>query len=139
MAQSIRDVMTANPVCCQASATVAEAAQAMKESDIGDVLVMDGDTLVGVVTDRDIVVRALADGRDASSTKLGDICSRDVVTLTPDASVDEAMALMSDRAVRRIPICEGNRPVGMVSLGDLSFERDTDRALAEISAAPPND
>lgn len=139
MAQTIREVMTPKPVTCDASATVADAARKMKESDIGDVLVRDGDTLCGVVTDRDIVVRALAEGRDPSNTKLGDICSRELKSVGPDDSVDDALNLMREYAIRRVPVIDKGEPVGMVSLGDVSFDREADEALADISAAPPND
>lgn len=137
MGQTIQEVMTHDPVALSASTPVTEAAQAMRDSDIGDVIVLDdGNQVCGIVTDRDIAVQVVADNRDASSTKLGEICSRDVATLEPTASVSEAVRLMSERAVRRIPIVDGGRPVGIVSLGDLAVTRDPESALADISAAP---
>ena len=108
----------------------------MKESDIGDVLVSDDGKLCGVVTDRDIVVRGLAEGR--ASARLGDICSRELVTVPPDGEVDEAARLMSEHALRRLPVTDHGRPVGMVSIGDLAVEMDRDSVLADISAAPAN-
>jgi CBS domain-containing protein len=137
-AQRVQDVMTPNPVTVPTTATIVDAARKMREEGIGDVLVMDGDRLAGVVTDRDIVVRAIADGRSPESTKITDVCSGDVVCLTPEDSVDDAVRLMKERALRRIPILDGDRPVGVISIGDLAMERDPNSALADISAAPAN-
>lgn len=138
MAQTLKDLMTPNPLTCPATATIHDAAQQMRDRNIGDVIVTDGNQVCGIVTDRDIVVRALADGRDPTNTRLGDICSRDLVTLSPDADVQEAVTLMRERALRRLPVVENGKPVGIVSIGDLAMERDSDSALADISAAPPN-
>ncbi|MDQ4065568.1 MAG: CBS domain-containing protein [Actinomycetota bacterium] len=137
MAERIRDIMTHDPATLSASASVAEAAQLMRDSDIGDVIVLgDGNEIAGIVTDRDIAVQVVADNRDASSTKVGEIASRDLVTISPDESIGNAVRLMSERAVRRLPVVEGNRPVGIVSLGDLAVIKDPESALADISAAP---
>jgi CBS domain-containing protein len=137
MRQTIRDVMTPDPVTLPATTPLEEAARCMRDREIGDVLVSDDGSLCGVVTDRDIVVRGLADGR--ASARLGDICSRDLVSLSPDDGVDEAVRLMRQRrAIRRLPIVENGRAVGLVSIGDLAIERDADSALADISAAAPN-
>jgi CBS domain-containing protein len=129
--------MTPNPVTCPADATVADVARLMKERDIGDVLVADGDTITGIATDRDIVVRAVAEGRDGN-TPIAEIASQDVVTLAPDDDMTEAVETMRSRSIRRLPVCEGGKPVGIVSLGDLAMERDDKSALAHISAAPGN-
>lgn len=136
MGQSIREVMSSEPIALDASCAVQEAARTMRDKDIGDVLVVKDGTLCGVVTDRDIVVRALADGR--STACLGDIVSTDLVTISPDQTVEEAVQLMREHAVRRLPVVSHDRPVGIVSIGDLAVERDQDSALAEISAARPN-
>jgi len=137
MAKSIKDAMTTEPASLPASATVADAAQQMRELDIGDVLVEQEGRLAGIVTDRDIVVRAIAEGRDVTS-KLGDIVSSEVVCITPAESADDAIRLMRERALRRVPVVENGRPVGIVSLGDLAGERDPRSVLGEISSAPPN-
>jgi CBS domain-containing protein len=137
MAKSIKDAMTTKPASLPASATVADAAQHMRELDIGDVLVEHEGRLAGIVTDRDIVVRAIAEGRDVTS-KLGDIVSSEVVCITPAESSDDAIRLMRERALRRVPVIENGRPVGIVSLGDLAGERDPRSVLGEISSAPPN-
>jgi CBS domain-containing protein len=139
MAQTIRDVMTPNPIVFPATASLVEAAQAMRDSDLGDVLVEQEGKLCGIVTDRDIVVRAIAEGRKPTEVRLGDICTGDLTTLAPDASVEEAEHVMRGQALRRVPIVDGGRPIGVVSLGDLAIERDRDSALADISAAPPSD
>lgn len=139
MNQTIREVMTPSPLALQSNTTVVDAARTMRDSNIGDVLVLDDSAGVcGIVTDRDIVVRAIADGQDPSSVKLSDICTEGVVTVDADASVDEAARIMRDGALRRIPVLEDGSPVGIVSLGDLAVEQDPTSALGGISAAPPN-
>ena len=138
MKDSIRDVMTRNPKTLAQSATIMEAACAMRDNDIGDVVVLDQGRLCGIVTDRDIVVRALAGGCDPNRTSVGDICSRDLVTLAPDDSTGHAVRVMRERAIRRLPIEEGGRVVGIVTLGDVAVDADRRSALADISAAPPN-
>ncbi|HEX2023556.1 MAG TPA: CBS domain-containing protein [Acidimicrobiales bacterium] len=130
--------MTTDPVALDASETVGEAARRMKAEDIGDVIVVQDGRICGVVTDRDIVVRVLAEGRDPNQTQLGDVCSREVATVSPDDDLTAAGDLMRDRAVRRVPVVENGKPVGIVSIGDLAIERDPDSALSHISAAPPS-
>jgi CBS domain-containing protein len=130
--------MTPNPTICPSDATAREAAALMRDQDIGDVLVQDDGGPLGIVTDRDIVTRAVADGRDPAEVRLGEICTPDVRTVSVDTPVDEVIRLMSDSAVRRVPVCEGNQPVGIVALGDLARDRDPSSLLGDISAAPPN-
>jgi CBS domain-containing protein len=134
----IRDVMTPNPITLPATATAIDAAKAMREGDIGDVVVVEDGHLYGIVTDRDIVVRGLGVDRDPAQTKLGEICSRELTTVSPTDEVSGAIDLMKDKAIRRLPVVENDRPVGIVSIGDLAVERDRRSALGEISAAPPN-
>ncbi len=139
MAQSIQEVMSADPVSLPQSATVQEGAQAMRDQDIGDVIVLDDSRqLFGVVTDRDLVVRLIAEGKDPTGVTIGEVCSRDLETLSVDDSVGDAVRLMSEKAIRRLPVIENGRPVGIVSLGDLAATQDPESALADISAAPPN-
>lgn len=138
MAQAIRDVMTPDPVCLDPHDSAAEAAREMRRVDSGAILVAEGGHLRGLVTDRDIVVRAVADGRDPSQVELQEICSADIDALGPDDDVDRAVQLMRDRHVRRIPVVDGDRPVGIVSIGDLALARDEKSALADISGAPAN-
>ena len=137
MGTSISDVMTKDPATLDVMSTAADAALMMRERGIGDVLVTDGDQLRGIVTDRDIVVRAVAENRNPVAVTVGEICSDDVTTLSPNDSISDAVKLMSDRALRRLPIVDDGRPVGIVSLGDLAVEQDRESALGQISAAPP--
>jgi CBS domain-containing protein len=136
----IRDVMTSDPLTLEASSTVFDAARAMKAADIGPIPVLDqAGNVCGIITDRDVVVRVIAEGRDPTTTKLGDICSQELTVLSPDDSVDEAVRLMRERALRRFPVVEGGKAVGIVSIGDIAVEREPDSALADISGAPPNE
>jgi CBS domain-containing protein len=134
----LRDVMTPNPTICRADTTARDAAALMRDQDIGDVLVQDDGGQLGIVTDRDIVTRAVAAGRDLDDVRLGEICTTNVRTVSVDTPVDEVIRVMSDASVRRIPVCEGDRPVGIVALGDLARDRDPSSLLGDISAAPPN-
>lgn len=138
MAQAVREVMTKEPVLLQADETLAQAARRMRDQDIGNVLVMKDGKLKGIVTDRDITVRATADGKDPNKTKVGEVCSGELLTIPADRPVTEAVEIMRKKAVRRLPVVEGDRPVGVVSLGDLAVERDSKSALSDISAAKPN-
>src|SRR6266478_3021677 len=104
--QSVRDVMTRDPKALDATASVMDAAELMRESDIGDVVVLEDDHLCGIVTDRDIVVRVLAEGCDAASVTLGEICSRELTTISPTASVGDAVRLIREKAIRRLPVVE---------------------------------
>jgi CBS domain-containing protein len=139
MNDNIRDIMTPNPHTIQPSASVLDAAQIMRKSDVGDVIVVEGKRLFGILTDRDIVVRALAEGRDPESTRVSDICSRELTTVQATASVGTVVRTMREKAVRRLPVVEETgEVVGIVSLGDVAVGRDRHSALADISAAPPN-
>jgi CBS domain-containing protein len=136
MARTIREVMTPDPVTLEADATLAEAARAMQKHDIGDVLVTRDGRLQGILTDRDIVVRAVAQDLPTSG-RVGDIVSDNPMTVSPNDSVDTAIGLMRDNAIRRLPVVENERPVGIVSLGDLAEDRDPQSVLGQISSAPP--
>ncbi|MET9863517.1 CBS domain-containing protein [Streptomyces smyrnaeus] len=138
MAQRIRDIMTADPITVTPQTALTDVARLMRDEDFGEVVVSEENHLRGVVTDRDLVVRAMADARDAESTSAQDVCSSEVVTCAPDAGIDEAVHLMREHAVRRLPIVDGDELVGTVSIGDVALERDPDSALAEVSSARPN-
>ncbi|MDP9071782.1 MAG: CBS domain-containing protein [Actinomycetota bacterium] len=140
MAQTIRQLMTPDPVTLPPSATLVEAALAMRGAGTGDVVVtLDGQARA-IVTDRDIVIRAVAEGLDPGETTLAEVANEQLVCLTPEQSVDEAVQLMRRLAVRRLPVVdEDDQLVGILSLGDLAVELDPDSALADISAAPPNE
>jgi len=136
--RTVAEMMTPDPIALPQTASVFDAAQKMRDASIGDVVVLDGERVCGIVTDRDIVVRAIAAGRDPRSTKLADICSRGLTTLRPEDNVGTAVRLMREHTVRRLPVVENGRPVGILTLGDLAIEEDSESALADVSAAPPN-
>ncbi len=138
MVQKVSELMASAPVALSSGQSVADAARAMRAAGIGDVLVMDDGQLKGLVTDRDIVVRVVAAGRDPGSTPVGEACSPDLVTVTPDDDADTAVRRMRERSVRRVPVVKDGRPVGMLSIGDMAIERDERSALADISAERPN-
>lgn len=139
MAERVKDVMTPNPQTLSVSATVREAAEAMRANDIGTVIATnDQGRIAGILTDRDIAVRVVAEGRDPRATRIDDIASHDLVALSPDDPIDRAVEAMRERALRRLPVVQDGKVVGIVSLGDLALERDPDSALADISAASPN-
>jgi CBS domain-containing protein len=105
MHQSIRDAMTSNPTTVEPSTTVQEAARTMKSEDVGSLPIVEGDRLVGVVTDRDLAIRILAEGKGVDTT-VGEIASKDVVTVDPQQSIEEAGRLMAQHQIRRLPVTE---------------------------------
>ena len=117
-----------------AAAPVSAAAKAMKERGIGTVLVVSGGRLDGLVTDRDITIRVLAENRDPATTRLGDICTSELAVLRPDDDIKHADRLVRERAVRRLPVIADGVPVGVVSIGDLALDREERSAVSEISA-----
>ena len=136
---SIQDLMTPDLKALEATASVRAAAELMRERDIGDVVVLENNRLCGIVTDRDIVVRVLADGSDPGMVTVGEICSRELTTVPPMASVDDAVRLIRQKAIRRLPVVEDNGEVlGIISIGDIAVAKDRESALADVSAAPPN-
>ena len=138
MTQQIRELMTLNPVSMPGTASVHEAARAMRDADIGDVIVIEHNQVCGIITDRDIAVRIVAEAKDPATTALADICSHSLLTVMSTDSVEHAVRLMRTHAIRRLPVVEEGKAVGIVSLGDLAVERDPDSVLGEISAAPPD-
>jgi CBS domain-containing protein len=138
MAQSIREVMTADPRTVESGATVAEAAREMRDGDVGSVVVIENGKVAGIITDRDIAVRVVAQGLDPDATRVSEAATVPPVTLTVDQSVDDAIRLVREQEVRRIVVVQDDRAAGIVSLGDLAIERDTDSALADIASEPPN-
>jgi CBS domain-containing protein len=126
---NIRDVMTPNPRTVSPADSIQNAAQIMRDEDTGVVPVVENGRPVGVVTDRDIVVRAVADGQVNRSVR--DVVSGDVVTARPDMSTKEAVELMSEHQIRRLPVVENERLVGMVSIGDLAVKSPDDRRVGD--------
>ena len=132
MGRSIRDVMTSNPQSVQPSTTLTEAAKLMRAEDVGSLPVVDGERLVGVVTDRDIVIRAIADGQDPAKTTVDAISSGDLVTIDPQQDLGEALRLMARHQVRRLPVVEEDgRLVGVVAQADVAQEGD-EQAVGEM-------
>jgi CBS domain-containing protein len=137
MGNSIRDVMTPNPQSVESSSTIADAARLMRDNDVGSLPVVEDGKLTGVVTDRDIAVRAVAEGKDPQGTKVGDVLSKDVVTIDPQQDLDEALRLMARHQVRRLPVVEEDgRLVGIVAQADVAKhgdDRKTGQVVEEIS------
>jgi CBS domain-containing protein len=138
MAQKVREIMTREPVMVDINETLIQAARQMRDADVGALIVTHTGDVRGVVTDRDITVRGVAEELDTGTTRLADIVTHDLVAVSPDDDVDTAVELMRTHAVRRLPVLDGERPVGIVSLGDLAVERDSNSVLAQISAEEPN-
>jgi CBS domain-containing protein len=138
MARTVEEIMTRDPRTVNADDPVLEAARIMRDSDIGDVVVLQGGEVGGIVTDRDIVVRGVAEGRDGESTSVGDVFTSGAETIAPSDSVDDALRKMREADIRRLPVVDGGKPVGIISLGDLAVEREPDSTLADISAASPD-
>jgi CBS domain-containing protein len=136
--RTIADVMTPDPIVVDRETRVDEVARLMRDRDIGDVLVTDGQRLCGIATDRDLVVRYLAEPRSEMSS-ISEFCSNDLVTVSPSTTETEAAQIMRDRALRRLPVVEGGgTPVGIVTIGDLAVDMAPKSVLAGISQAPPN-
>jgi CBS domain-containing protein len=136
MADSVRNTMTENPRTVSPDLPVAESARLMRSEDIGSLPVLENERLVGVVTDRDIVTRLVAEGKDAETTSVGGILSGDPVTLTPDQDLDEALRLMARHQVRRLPVVEDGRLVGVLAQADVArvaSEEETGDVVQEIS------
>jgi len=121
---------------CEPDATVVDVAKVMAKEDVGPIPVVEGGRLVGLVTDRDLVVRVLAEGKDPKTTKVGEIASRDLVTVSPDEDLDQALKLLAQHQVRRLPVVEGDRVVGIVAQADvarLGKDAKTGEVVEEIS------
>ena len=132
MAKSIREAMTSNPCSIDADKSVAYAAKMMRDEDVGIAPIVEGDRLVGVLTDRDIAVRVVAEGLDPERVKVFEVASRDVVTLDPQQDLDEALRLMARHQVRRLPVVEEDgRLVGVVAQADVAEQGD-DRRTGEV-------
>jgi CBS domain-containing protein len=124
MTKNIREVMTPSPETVEANKTAAEAAKLMKKADAGMIPVVQDQKLVGTVTDRDIAIRVVAEGRDAGATTVGEIASKDVVTIGPDQDVAEALGLMAGNQIRRLPVVEGELLIGVVAQADVARNAD---------------
>jgi signal-transduction protein with cAMP-binding, CBS, and nucleotidyltransferase domain len=137
MAQHIRDLMTPTPVTLSAASTLVDAAIAMHDFNVGSILVFDNEQRYGITTDRDIVIRAIANGNYPATTKLGEVCSRELATVAPSDTVDKAVRIMRVKGIRRLPVVEYGPLVGIVSISDLAGEQEPRTFLADHSDAPP--
>ena len=134
---SIQEAMTRDPKTVSSEQTIVDAARIMKQEDAGIVPIVDGEKLVGVITDRDIAINVVAESKDPQSTKVTEIASRDLVTIDPQQNLDEALRLMASHQVRRLPVVEEDgRLVGVVAQADIAREagdRETGELVEEIS------
>ena len=124
MAKSIRDCMTQSPETVDSSSTAVEAAQQMKKADAGMIPVVQNGKLVGTVTDRDIALRVVAEGKDPQNTTVGEFASKEIVTVEPDKDLSEALHLMARHQVRRLPVVEGDSLVGVIAQADVAQAAD---------------
>jgi CBS domain-containing protein len=137
MAKNVRDTMTGNPRSISASASVVDAAQLMREAHVGSLPITDGERLVGMITDRDITMRVVAESGDHMGTSVGDVSSRDLITVEPDRDLDEALQLMARHQVRRLPVVENGRLVGIVAQADIALsENENTGKLVEAISEP---
>jgi CBS domain-containing protein len=139
VAEKIADVMTKDPATCSTEDTALDAARAMRDGDFGAVVVVnEAGEVRGILTDRDIVVRGVAEEKIPAETTVSEVFTTEPTTLSPDDSLDDAVEALRGANVRRLPVVDDGRVVGIVSIGDLAEARDEKSALADISAAPPN-
>jgi CBS domain-containing protein len=132
----VRDIMTADVKTAAPENTIEEIATLMRDEDTGAIPVVDDDELIGLVTDRDIVIRCIAEGENPAETTADEMFSERLETIEPEADVEEAARLMARRQIRRLPVVENGRLVGMVSLGDIAVKASDDQAgeaLKEVS------
>ena len=136
MSTKVRDAMTPGVRSVAPTDSLTDAATGMRDEDVGSLPVVEGDRVVGIITDRDIVVRAVAERADPQTAKVGDVSSGDLVTVEPDADLDEALKLMARYRVRRLPVVEDGRLVGVVAQADVALaakEKAAGEMLEEIS------
>lgn len=138
MASTVADVMTRNPATTDRKDSVADAARLMAQNDAGDVIVLDNGTVCGILTDRDIAIRLVAQDKPGSTPVADVVSDASIETVEPGTVLDDAIQLMRNKAIRRLPVVQDGRAVGIVSLGDMAIERDSDSALADVSAAKSN-
>ena len=136
MAKSVRDAMTENPRSIGASASVVEAARLMRDEHIGSLPITDDEEPVGMITDRDITTRVVAEAADPKMTSVGDVVSRDLISVEPDEDLEEAVQLMASHQVRRLPVVENGRLVGIVAQADVALTlRENEQRTGELVEA----
>jgi CBS domain-containing protein len=126
MVNSVREAMTEDPRSIGPSASVVEAARLMRDEHVGSLPITDGDTLVGMITDRDITTRVVAEAADLATSSVGDVYSQDLISVEPDKDLDEALTLMARHQVRRLPVVEDGRLVGIVAQADIALALSED-------------
>ncbi len=137
MGNSVRDAMTKDPRSIDASASVVEAARLMRDADIGSLPITDDEQLVGMITDRDITTRVVAEATDPSTTSVGDVYSGDLISVEPDNDLEEAVQLMARHQVRRLPVVESGRLVGIIAQADIALrESEKTAELVEAISEP---
>ena len=135
MGKSVREVMTQNPRTVDAGSPVVEAARLMKEEDVGSVPVLENGRLTGTLTDRDIVLRIVAEGRDPQTTKVVEVASSDLVTIDPQQNLDEALRMMATHQVRRLPVVEEDgQLVGILAQADAAREASEKKVGETVEA-----
>ena len=134
MAKSVRDAMTEDPRSIGASASVVEAARLMRDQHIGSLPITDDEQLVGMITDRDITTRVVAEAANPQATSVGDVYSRDLISVEPDKELEEALQLMARHQVRRLPVVENGRLVGIVAQADIALS-ETENKTGELVVA----
>jgi CBS domain-containing protein len=143
MGKNVRDVMTQNPRSVRPDDSVVEAARVLRDENVGSLPIVEGDRLVAIVTDRDIAIRVVAEGRDPGSVSVQEIASRDPVTAESTSDLDEALQAMARHQVRRLPVVEEGRLVGILAQADVAADvgdKQTGRlveAISEPSSAEP--
>ena len=141
MGKSVKDAMTSSLATATPSQSLAEAARMMKQENVGSVPIVDGPRVVGVLTDRDIVVRAVAEGKDPQVMQVGEIASPNLVTVRPDDDLDHALRLMAQHQVRRLPVVEDGHLVGVLAQADVAHEakeKQVGHVVEEISRPAPS-
>jgi CBS domain-containing protein len=131
MGKKVRDLMTENPACVSPSQSIAEAARILRDEDVGSLPVCEDDRVIGIVTDRDIVIRAVAAGSDPRTLSVADVASRQVQTVDPNESLDEALELMATSQVRRLPVVKDGRLVGVLAQADIA-EADSGKKTGQL-------
>jgi CBS domain-containing protein len=131
MGKKVRDLMTKDPMCVSPSQSLAEAARILRDEDVGSLPVCEDDRVIGIVTDRDIVIRAVADGSDPRTTSVADVASREVQTVDPDENLDDALKVMASNQVRRLPVVENGRLVGVLAQADIA-EADSGKMTGQL-------
>ena len=139
MAKRVRDAMTEDPRSIGASEPVVDAARLMREQDVGSLPVTDNEKLVGMITDRDITTRVVAEAADFKTTSVEDVYSRDLISVEPDKDLEEALQLMARHQVRRLPVVENGRLVGIVGQADIALKENEKTAELVGAISEPSE